>query len=82
MMLNTDIDRIIQSDEIQNALKPRVYKSKRTVRKKNPLTNLYFMVKLNPHALSVRRRAILASRKHHALKQKKVELKKPKEMGC
>jgi len=79
MMLNTDVDRIIQSDEIQNALPPRTYKSKRVVRKKNPLTNLYFMVKLNPHALSVRRNAILSNRKHQVFKQKKVELKKQKK---
>jgi len=41
MMLNTDIDRIIQSDEIQNALRPRVFKGKRTIRKKKMLLQTY-----------------------------------------
>jgi len=42
MMLNTDIDRIIQSDEIQNVLKPRVFKGKRTIRKKKCSYKLIF----------------------------------------
>jgi len=37
------------------------------------------MVKLNPHALSIRRRAILSSRKRQVFKQKKAELVKQKK---
>jgi len=49
MMTNTDLDRIIQSDEIQNVIRGRKL-SKRPIRKKNPLKNFYTMVKLNPRA--------------------------------
>lgn len=71
MMMNTDLDRILQSDEIQNALRPRHFRSKRQVRKKNPLKNLYFMVKLNPLALAMKRKQILANARREAFKKKK-----------
>jgi large subunit ribosomal protein L4e len=62
MMTNTDLDRIIQSDEIQSVIRPRVIR-KRIVRKKNPLKNFYAMVKLNPFALPLKRLEIKSREK-------------------
>jgi len=64
LMLNSDIDRISNSDEVQNVLRPRKFNSKKTVLKKNPLKNLYAMVKLNPNALQQRRNKILSDKKN------------------
>jgi len=72
-MTNADLARIINSDEIQSAIRP-VDKSPRFVtRKKNPLRNLGAMVKLNPYALSQRRRQILASQKSGEKRRAKVQ---------
>eukprot|EP01080_Neovahlkampfia_damariscottae_P002608 gene2608-3568_t len=54
-MQNTDVERIIQSDEVQNVVRDRKLAPKRVVRKKNPLKNLYAMVKLNPNAINEKR---------------------------
>jgi len=54
LMLNTDLDKLIQSDEIQSVIRPYQIQ-KRLVRKKNPLKNFYALVKLNPHALTLKR---------------------------
>jgi len=59
IMTNSDLTRIINSDEIQSVI--RASKSSKRLprlRKKNPLTNLNAMLKLNPYAKTVRRRAI------------------------
>jgi len=60
IMANTDLIRILRSDEIQKVLrKPR---SKRTVpraQKHNPLRNLKTMLKLNPYAI-VEKKAVKA----------------------
>jgi large subunit ribosomal protein L4e len=60
-MYNADLGRIINSDEIQSVLRPKKANGTRNVRKKNPLKNLGFLVKLNPFALSQRRQEILKS---------------------
>jgi large subunit ribosomal protein L4e len=55
-MTNADLARIINSDEIQScALRAKKLPVKNTLRKKNPLKNLGFMLKLNPYALTARR---------------------------
>lgn len=66
-MYNTDLQRIINSDEIQSVLRNKQEQKSRGV-KQNPLTNLNFLVKLNPYALSARRTEILKS--HPTLKRK------------
>ncbi|XP_051725688.1 60S ribosomal protein L4 [Ctenopharyngodon idella] len=58
-MNNTDLNRIIKSEEVQKALRPANLKINRRVFKKNPLKNLRVMMKLNPYAKTARRRAIL-----------------------
>ena len=49
-MLNTDLNRILKSPEIQRALRAPRKKIHRRVLKKNPLKNLRIMLKLNPYA--------------------------------
>uniref|UniRef100_A0A3Q0QYV2 Ribosomal protein L4 n=1 Tax=Amphilophus citrinellus TaxID=61819 RepID=A0A3Q0QYV2_AMPCI len=71
-MTNTDLTRILKSEEIQKALRaPK--KLKRRILKKNPLKNLNIMLKLNPYAKTARRHAIL---KHNPIKAKMLKPKK------
>jgi large subunit ribosomal protein L4e len=64
LMANADLQRIVNSDEIQNAVRPaKARKTRQAHRKKNPLNNLGVLLKLNPYAKTVRRRTILSSRK-------------------
>ncbi|KAG7523239.1 60S ribosomal protein L4 [Solea senegalensis] len=58
-MTNTDLSRILKSEEIQKALRAPNKKINRRVLKKNPLKNLRIMLKLNPYAKTARRLAIL-----------------------
>jgi len=62
VMSNTDLQRIINSDEIQSALRPKKKKVFQA-RKRNPLKNLGAMIKLNPFYLSQKRRNIKLARK-------------------
>eukprot|EP00775_Hariotina_reticulata_P007246 gene7246-7459_t len=61
-MTNADVARLINSDEVQSVVNaPKEGTAKHYALKKNPLKNLGAMVKLNPHAASARRNAILLS---------------------
>lgn len=57
-MANSDLTRIINSDEVQSAVRPVIQHNRKFHLKKNPLKNLGARVKLNPYAL-VQRRAVL-----------------------
>jgi len=70
VMQNTDVERILQSDEIQAVVRDRRLAPKRPTLKKNPLKNLYAMVKLNPLALSLKRQRMLS---HHRNVEKKTK---------
>jgi len=59
IMANTDITRIINSDEVQSKVRAPVKVAHR-LRHKNPLKNLGVMVRLNPYALSLRRAELLS----------------------
>jgi large subunit ribosomal protein L4e len=61
VMANSDLTRIINSDEIQSKLRPAKVAAKRVTHKKNPLKNLGAMLKLNPYAKTLRRAEILQS---------------------
>ncbi|XP_035012447.1 60S ribosomal protein L4-like [Hippoglossus stenolepis] len=74
-MTNTDLSRILKSEEIQKALCAPNKKINRRVLKKNPLKNLRIMLKLNPYAKTARRNAIL---KHDP--SIKAKMLKPKKM--
>merc|ERR1719386_676978 len=47
-MVNADVARIINSDEVQSVLRPKLEAPKKFAAKKNPLTNKAAMEKLNP----------------------------------
>jgi len=59
VMTNSDLSRIINSDEVQSAVRPAQAKARRPLRKKNPLRNLGFLVKLNPYAKTLRRKELV-----------------------
>jgi large subunit ribosomal protein L4e len=60
-MANSDLTSIINSDEIQSVLRPKQGAGEFRARKKNPLRNFGFMVKLNPYAIPARRAEVLKS---------------------
>jgi large subunit ribosomal protein L4e len=67
-VFNSDITRIINSDEVQSKVRPARKVIRRAVIKKNPLTNLGARVKLNPYALALRRSELLAQERRTARK--------------
>merc|ERR1712100_351637 len=77
-MTNSDLTAIINSDEIQSVLRPKQTSQEFRARKKNPLNNFGFMVKLNPYAIPARRAEILRSRPgtKRAASEKEVEIAK------
>ncbi|XP_069842032.1 large ribosomal subunit protein uL4 [Dendropsophus ebraccatus] len=72
-MTNTDLSRILKSQEIQKALRAPNKKVKRRELKKNPLKNLRIMMRLNPYAKTAKRNAILRQAENIKNKQKKRE---------
>jgi large subunit ribosomal protein L4e len=81
VITNSDLGRIINSQEIQSHLRDKIKVRKYVVHKKNPLKNLGFMIKLNPYAKTLRRRELLrseaASQKRKAF-AKRIAENKPK----
>merc|ERR1712146_346142 len=74
MMTNSDLPRIINSDEVQAKVKPaaKSITDKSTKRlKKNPLKNLGVMVKLNPYAKKTRDQGRIAAASKTAKKTKR-----------
>ena len=51
MMANADVARIVNSDEVQSVLKPKLDAPKKFGAKKNPLKNKMVMARLNPGVL-------------------------------
>lgn len=54
IMANADLARIINSDEIQSILNPAKRANKKYLRKKNPLTSIKALGKLDPYAAAAR----------------------------
>jgi len=69
ILTNPDITRVVNSDEVQSVLRPKIPKHKFIPRHKNAVTNLGALIKLNPYALTERRKAILACRKEKKVKK-------------
>merc|ERR1719231_322482 len=63
MMTNSDLARIINSDEIQTKVRAARAGFAKPSRKRNPLRNLGSMLKLNPYVAQVRRAEIAATGK-------------------
>ncbi|GAB4854712.1 60S ribosomal protein L4 [Ancistrocladus abbreviatus] len=75
-MLNGDLARIVNSDEIQSVVRPTKKEVKRAPLKKNPLKNLNAMLKLNPYAKTARRMSLLAEQQRQKARQEKLEKKR------
>jgi len=73
VMANSDLNRIINSDEIQSKLRPAVKEVRRARLHKNPLTNLGVLVRLNPYALATRRAELQAQEKRKTAKALAIE---------
>ena len=54
LMANADLARIINSDEIQSVLNPAKRANRTYLRKKNPLTSIKALAKLDPYAAAAR----------------------------
>jgi hypothetical protein len=63
IMSNSDVTRLINSDEVQSKVRAPIKGIKRNIRKKNPLTNLGAKIRLNPYTASLRRSEILAEQR-------------------
>ncbi len=62
VMTNSDLTRLINSDEIQSLVRPqKAAPAKHGALKKNPLKNLGAMLKLNPYAKAALRREVVVS---------------------
>ncbi|KAF7113526.1 hypothetical protein RHSIM_RhsimUnG0118900 [Rhododendron simsii] len=75
-MVNADLPRIINSDEVQSVVRPIKKEVKRAPMKKNPLKNLNAMLKLNPYAKAARRMALLAEAQRVKSKKEKLDQKR------
>uniref|UniRef100_A0A6M2DJ70 Putative ribosomal protein n=1 Tax=Xenopsylla cheopis TaxID=163159 RepID=A0A6M2DJ70_XENCH len=62
-MANTDLARLLKSEEIRKVLRAPKKTITRRVKKLNPLSNTRAMLKLNPYAAVTKRKAILATKK-------------------
>ena len=81
---NADIGRTINSDEVQSVVHAAHPQKKRFTRKVNPLTNYDQMVKLNPYAVTAKRKRLAedakrAKAKASGEKKKKAPKKKAKK---
>jgi len=80
VVTNSDLGRLINSQEIQSVLRHKKKMRKYPVHKKNPLRNLGFRIKLNPYAKTIVRKevkGVLGRKKARAaLLAKRKELKK------
>uniref|UniRef100_A0A5B7B3U7 Putative 60S ribosomal protein L4 n=1 Tax=Davidia involucrata TaxID=16924 RepID=A0A5B7B3U7_DAVIN len=75
-MVNADLSRIINSDEVQSVVRPIKEEVKRAPMKKNPLKNLNTLLKLNPYAKTARRMALLAEAQRVKAKKEKLDKKR------
>lgn len=71
-MANPDLERLLKSEEITSVLRRAKKTVNRHVRRLNPLTNTRALIKLNPYAEVVKRRAILAAEKRKLLRTAEV----------
>jgi large subunit ribosomal protein L4e len=80
-MTQADLNRVINSDEIQSVLRPK-QKAQEVRRKKNALRNLGVMLKLNPaHRAQVNKQVTAKAAKKTLTKEQKAQIKKTKKAG-
>jgi len=75
-MANADLARIINSEEVQTALRPKQQSGRQHIRKRNPLKNLGFLVRLNPYAKTLKRSELLAKERRATAKEAIVKAKR------
>ncbi|KAK0093100.1 hypothetical protein PV326_014287 [Microctonus aethiopoides] len=68
-MANTDLARLLKSDEIRKVLRAPRKEVVRRVKKLNPLNNTRAMLKLNPYAAVLKRSAILTAQRRQREKE-------------
>jgi large subunit ribosomal protein L4e len=78
VITNADLTRIINSDEVQSALRRKNTKPKFQPRKRNPLKNLGAMIKLNPYFITQKRRTLINLQKARSKKPEDKKKKKKK----
>jgi large subunit ribosomal protein L4e len=71
-MTNTDLSRLLKSDEIQKAVRPPKKEKKRRILKKNPLKNVRTMQRLNPY-FAVQKRAALLKEQERKLHRQQLQ---------
>ncbi|CAK9164778.1 unnamed protein product [Ilex paraguariensis] len=75
-MVNADLSRIINSDEVQSVVRPIKKEVKRAPMKKNPLKNLNTLLKLNPYTKTAKRMSLLAEAQRVKAKKEKLDKKR------
>lgn len=80
-MANTDLTRLLKSEEIRKVLRDPRKKVFRRVRRLNPLSNVRQLIKLNPYAEVLRRRAALAAEKRTIAKSVAIAKKRNVELA-
>jgi len=83
-MLNADIGRIINSDEVQSVINPAKAGQTIFLKKRNPLKNIEALEKLNPYAAAARKAEVRCcverlSKKNHLLAKKRETRKERKK---
>jgi large subunit ribosomal protein L4e len=63
-MANTDLSKLLKSEEIRKVLRAPNRKVTKAVRKNNPLKNIRAMIKLNPYAAVMKKNAELVAAKN------------------
>jgi large subunit ribosomal protein L4e len=74
-MTNADLARIINSDEVQSKLRAKTA-NRSHIRKRNPLKNLGFLLRLNPYAKTLKRSELLAKERRAKAKEAIVAAKR------
>jgi len=72
---NSDLTKLMHSDEIQQSLRAKKAGSQRTVFKRNPLKNAGEMARLNPFAIAGKRASMAQEAKNKAIKDAAAEQK-------
>ncbi|CAG9119997.1 unnamed protein product [Plutella xylostella] len=67
-MANTDLSRLLKSDEIRKVLRAPNKRVTRATRKLNPLTNSKAMLRLNPFSAVLRRKAVLDQQRRNNIR--------------
>jgi len=76
IMSNSDLSRLLKSEEIQKAVRPPKKERKIASIKKNPLKNYRVMVRLNPYAKVQKKAAINLENKRKEERQRKLDAKR------